>query len=723
MKVLENLENYEVPPQFRLTSAEEEELAKDLASIINDLIPIRTSKLKTRQYFNSHLRFSSNEKDFKASIQEDDLPFPPSEEYKALPGEYLWNSDLLQPTLLDIIKPCEYQFGYVYNLIQEDIAYRKNQRVMKGVRISDGLVKFSNQFDIDEIRKTAKEIKDLPERILYLNKIHTDYMVFDELSQDEENWVGSEIYRAIEALQAEAEKEFSVFQQTGGTKHRDHTNTDKKLETGAHRADKYDAAKGMLYDFAVSQKEVFKPLAIVLPDKWDKSVSRNIKAFTSFIDYYFETCFDDNHGLTENEATFRLTPQLLGSMMDSYMSGLRAEQTIADRVIMKRITQWVFQTHKILDKGYENHPVIYSDEEPFMTADGPEVPQASTFGFKKKLLSTVYGYLPYLLEDYAPLMPDSLTDEVPYNVWRNEYQDLKEKYSNQFGLEFRKRAVIRVEDNVELYRQILEDNCIRYCNQRNSEQSFGATISAEESTTSTFIELFHSLFRDYLKRISTVSGNKDDIDSALLCWIFNLESLLHSTYENDHTSIESKTSCKYPAANYCHEFFYDICSKIVIELAIGYFDDFERMDLVPEKINVVAEPAINSDTKNDDAPNIDEEEQNNTLAHSKQIDFTQLYNEWKGKAFTNTSIDEFTDAINYADFKTMLQKATDAGLKSGYIGGVKYIMKSLKSVLGSQWYDIACSSINETPNSIDKLNLWTGKIKTIDVSIIKECIK
>lgn len=62
MRVLDNLENYDIPSGFHLTAEQEEQLAADLKEIVLALIPLRSSKLKTRQYFNSHLRYTSNVK-------------------------------------------------------------------------------------------------------------------------------------------------------------------------------------------------------------------------------------------------------------------------------------------------------------------------------------------------------------------------------------------------------------------------------------------------------------------------------------------------------------------------------------------------------------------------------------------------------------------------------------------------------------------------------------
>ena len=723
MKVLDNLENYEIPSNFHLTPEEEIQFAADLKEIVNALIPKRISKLQTRTYFNQCLRISSNEKEFNAAQGKLDPLFDDIAEYSLKEGEYNWNSDLLQPALLDILKVDEHSFGFIVNFLNQDIAYRKGQRQMRGGGISDAVVKFSLKFDIEEIRAKAKSYENLLDRLAYLNNVFTDFRVYDGLTQDEEEWIAGPIGNYIKALQDEAQKELELAQARGTVNLKGETLEKKAEKLGKSHSNKFDVTRGMLYDFGESQKEAYKPLAIVPPDRWNATAPRNIKAFTNFIDYFFETCYDDKGGLIQNEATFKFTPQLLQSMMNVYATDLKELASYSDRVILKRVTQWVSQTHKLIEKAHENHPNLVSEDEPYITDNDIELPSVSTFGFKKALLSAIYESFPFVIEDYIPLLPDSLANEVPYNVWRNEYQTLKDQYSNTFGLEFRKKAVIRVGENIELYKQILMESCVTYCNQRDAEKSFSGGVPAIESVTETFTEIFHSMFRDYLQRVSVMVGNKEDIDAALLCWVYGLLNLLQTTYENEHISIEVKTSSRYSAGNYCHEFFYDICSRIVINLALGYFDDYDRLDLIPGRVNVVVDTnTVSEEEVEGNAENV-KDDIKKELAHSKTIDYTALYNAWNGKAFTNISIDEFTHAIDYADFQEMLQKAKEAGDRRGFIGGVKYIMRALKDHLGKSWYKTACYSIDEDENSVNKVNDGTAAIKKINIKNIGNYVR
>ena len=146
MRVLDNLENYDIPSGFHLTVEQEEQLAADLKEIVLALIPLRSSKLNTRQYFNSHLRYTSNVKDYLALPDTPPDRYEFGESYRPLTSEYTWDSDLLQPALLDILRPDQWSFGYVVNYIEADTAHRHNERYYEDNATSDALVQFAFAF-------------------------------------------------------------------------------------------------------------------------------------------------------------------------------------------------------------------------------------------------------------------------------------------------------------------------------------------------------------------------------------------------------------------------------------------------------------------------------------------------------------------------------------------------------------------------------------------------
>ena len=158
-------------------------------------------------------------------------------------------------------------------------------------------------------------------------------------------------------------------------------------------------------------------------------------------------------------------------------------------------------------------------------------------------------------------------------------------------------------------------------------------------------------------------------------------------------------------------------------MAVEYFQDCETISLVPPKPVDLNENPEYEQQPEPALADVKPEAKEGKPIHHKTIDYQTLYDEWVDVAFTNTSLEEFTNAIDRADFSTMLSRAKDAGARAGYIGGIKYIMKSLKSYLGTNWYDIACGNIGEDQDSVNKLNDGTKQIKKINVRILSSWIK
>ena len=154
-----------------------------------------------------------------------------------------------------------------------------------------------------------------------------------------------------------------------------------------------------------------------------------------------------------------------------------------------------------------------------------------------------------------------------------------------------------------------------------------------------------------------------------------------------------------------------------------YFKDFEKLEIVRAPLRLVPPPEPEEEPEEEPEVTDPLPPPPTEKLHSKTIDYEKLFNALDKVAFVNTSLEEFTAAIDTADFSSMLAKAKDAGTRSGYIGGVKYIIKKLRIPLGSNWFNIACDNIDETYDSLNKLNDTTRKIKNIDTSIFDNYIK
>lgn len=211
MKVLDNLENYEVPSQFKLNLEEEERFAEAIAEIVPELEKRVKSKLQTRKYFKQHLRYTSNVNDYlsKPDTPEDKYEF--GESYVPYEDEYTWNSDLLQNALLSILSVERLKYGYIINLIEEDIYDRAIPPKRFPNYVPDNLIKFVQEFDIDSMREEAQKIPDIRKRIVFYRTKITDLRISDLLSPSEMQDWGPEYEDKIDALIKLEEKKLELF--------------------------------------------------------------------------------------------------------------------------------------------------------------------------------------------------------------------------------------------------------------------------------------------------------------------------------------------------------------------------------------------------------------------------------------------------------------------------------------------------------------------------------
>lgn len=214
MTVFDNLENYDIPEGSTLSVYQEDQFAKDIAEIIHELDARKTSKKETRKYFKGHLRYTSNVNDYFADEEREvDLP-EGVDYYHPMPGEYQWDSDLLQSAILDVIRPEVFKFGYIYNFIHEDMEYRNVPDARYWSRIEDRVVLFAQKYDSEHICQHARSIKDPADRLLYLNEVSADLKKEYGFSRDEEQEVVYPLRTMLDALITEAKDAFEIWIKT-----------------------------------------------------------------------------------------------------------------------------------------------------------------------------------------------------------------------------------------------------------------------------------------------------------------------------------------------------------------------------------------------------------------------------------------------------------------------------------------------------------------------------
>lgn len=249
MKVTDNLENYEVPSRFKLDLEGEERFAEAIAEIIPELEKRVKSKLQTRKYFKQHLRYTSNVIDYLAQPDTPKDRYEFGESYVPYDDEYTWDSDLLQPALLSVLSVERLKYGYIVNLLEEDIYERSTPPKMFPNYVPDNLIKFAQQFDIDSIREEVQAIPDIRKRIEHLQIKKTDLQVSDLLSPSEMDDWGPEYEAKIDALIKLEEKRLELYPHGQGVViQSEPEQSESKLSTGTlEKAYRYDFSMELAY--------------------------------------------------------------------------------------------------------------------------------------------------------------------------------------------------------------------------------------------------------------------------------------------------------------------------------------------------------------------------------------------------------------------------------------------------------------------------------------------
>ena len=468
-----------------------------------------------------------------------------------------------------------------------------------------------------------------------------------------------------------------------------------------------------LYDFSLCYHPQFAHLRMEVHGGCLNEPLANEFAFTCMVRDMFARCYDIEKKLQKDGLYFEEYPRFIYALMESYAAQIKQSYRNDPRAGIRLMFDWLFKTREIIEEQYQAIPSLYLASDIAAKKDLQKCQSKDTWPVKLNVYSLLYRYFHYRIENLLPEMPDSLANFIPYNMWIGEYDELKAKYTGKFGLEFRQRAIVNVNDNKKRFFEILVEQCMTFCRQMTSDNPVLLNEDVFRQCDEPMTALIHSYFQDYIARMQASSNVAADIDAAIINWIVSLQTDIFETYYTNQGQVLNKCG-RTPAVDVAAMRFYlDICERNVLEIAHEYFIDSETISLVPEEKSPIEQDSTEP-KPTQELPK---------TQHTRIINYKKLYHSWNEKAFTATTLEEFTAAIDNANFSKMMEHAVNAGQRAGYIGAVKFIIKRLSQHLGSNWYCIACCSIGQTPDDLNKLNDTTKQIAKINTKILSGSIK
>ena len=474
-----------------------------------------------------------------------------------------------------------------------------------------------------------------------------------------------------------------------------------------------DQKRHVLYDFSLLSLPQFAHLRMEVHGGCLTEPFANEFAFSGMVRDMFARCYDVENKLQKNDLYFEEYPHFIYALMESYAAQIKQSYRNDPRSGIRLMFDWLLKTREIIEEQYQAIPTLYLASDIAAKKDLQKCQSKDTWPVKLNVYSLLYRYFHYRIENLLPEMPDSLANLITYNMWIGEYDELKAKYTGKFGLEFRQRAIVNVEDNKKRFFEVLVEQCMTFCRQMTSDNPIMSYDYLFRQCDEPMTALIHSYFQDYITRLQASSNVAADIDAAIINWIVSLQTGIFETYNANQGKVLSKCGRTAAVDVAAMHFYLDICERNVLEIAHEYFIDTETIPLVPDEKSPIEQNSTEP-KPTQELPKIQ---------HTRIINYKKLYDAWNEKAFTATTLEEFTAAIDNANFSKMMEQAVNAGQRAGYIGAVKFIIKRLSQYLGSNWYYISCCSIGQTPDDLNKLNDTTKQIAKVDTKILSCSIK
>ena len=353
----------------------------------------------------------------------------------------------------------------------------------------------------------------------------------------------------------------------------------------SYKSQKDYQKRHILYDFSLLSHPQFAHMRMEVHGGCLTEPLANEFAFSCMVRDMFARCYDVENKLQKNDLYFEEYPHFIYALMESYAAQIKQSYRNDPHFGIRLMFDWLLKTREIIEEQYQAIPTLYLASDIAAKKDLQKCQSKDTWPVKLNVYSLLYRYFHYRIENILPEMPDSLTDLIPYNMWIGEYDELKAKYSDKFGLEFRQRAIVNVADNKKRFFEILVDQCMTFCRQMTSDNHILSYDDIFRQCDEPMMALIHSYFQDYITRLQASSNVAADIDAAIINWLVSLLTDIFETYSANQGKVLNKCGRTAAVDVASMQFYLDICERNVLEIAHEYFIDSESIPLVPEKKN------------------------------------------------------------------------------------------------------------------------------------------
>lgn len=601
MKVFENIDNYDFFPAYEMSEEDEERFISDLRKIVTDLIPLRGNKRKTRQYFTKYLRLDYNKRQHEFRHTEYTMEGPVCEKYVPQPGEYDWESDMLQPALIGVLDDDKHSFGHIVNLLNYDIADRKEPGKWYWNQISDAAVEYNLKFDFDDIQAKVDSLKSFKEKRDYLNEVNLACQTFGRLTQDEYNEFGQAFEYKLDKLIDKVKEEQEIWGDSKPAAKEASTPESEPAESVQLSLTPHQfkgaklSADGIILSDVYFSPEVmatgqYSELDFEL--SWEETYRQqpHIKEFEQVLKSNFENCYIELDEVFVNKETLEKSTKLITDLFEDYTSRISELFGEDYDTIRRKITEWLKATVKSITKVYSKNTQFHPKNNINPDTGYPEDVEYSTSVLRDALIDHAYdSYLKIGFQYFGPV-DDSLKNVMPYNLWGGKYdQDFEENFG-QVALSDEDRAKVFKKANKEWLAKEIESNYQTYDFDVSMEFPLGNPIDPRYNPEKHLPKFLQGLFSDYVRRVNNTVKDRNISHDAFQIWVFDLMYLLNELYLEECNRLND---CEYntdKSLSNCRYFYVGCSMPILLKMLLNYYSDYEEVAKLDSKTQKGTEP-------------------------------------------------------------------------------------------------------------------------------------
>ena len=159
MTIFDNIENFDIAyTDVDLSEDDEIRLLENLREAADALVPLRSSKMKTRLYFKKHFLATPKDTDLHTRLDT--------------------KGDLFLSAFYSVLIDVRYSFGFIVNLLTEELRKRGLTDDLCPA-ISDAAVRYAVNFDMDDIREHLSRLSDPGDRLIFLYHKQSESRSYD----------------------------------------------------------------------------------------------------------------------------------------------------------------------------------------------------------------------------------------------------------------------------------------------------------------------------------------------------------------------------------------------------------------------------------------------------------------------------------------------------------------------------------------------------------------